>query len=284
MSSLVTGCYLTAVHVVSQSEHIHTISCNHFEFYCMNHRALVPLQPGMAPPEFGSPMAAMSEDSIKRSYEMQQISPMFYPNLTEIGSRISGNNFARMLGAAMAQNDWNKLDEVRRGNNIAPPEVGLIYDAYVTKQGTIFNPVILIEAWPDTPSRWSDFINDYLGVEGNDAKQKWRDVDQVVVLTHTHQNMFWHWMVSEAYRLLLVYRFLLENPDIYIHIWGGAPLIQKWHDIFGIDKYALPLSILARLEGSHAIFFIDLDSSAKKMYAQSWFTTFNRSIDQMCHL
>lgn len=71
-------------------------------------------------------------------------------------------------------------------------------------------------------------------------KQKWRDVEQVLVLTHVHQDMFWHWMVSEAYRMLPLYHYLLAHPDIYIHINGGQSFIQKYSEMYGFPKYVAP--------------------------------------------
>ncbi len=71
-------------------------------------------------------------------------------------------------------------------------------------------------------------------------KQKWRDVEQVLVLSHVHQDMFWHWMVSEAYRMLPLYHYLLAHPDIYIHINGGQPFIQKYSEMYGFPKYVAP--------------------------------------------
>jgi hypothetical protein len=79
-------------------------------------------------------------------------------------------------------------------------------------------------------------------VQNGTLNQKWIDVDQILVLTHVHQDMFWHWMVSEMYRMLPLYHYMLAHPDIYIHINGGDYFIPKYVEMLGIDRYASPHS------------------------------------------
>lgn len=221
---------------VTKDPHVYTMSCTAFDLFCMRYLDFVPRRPGQT--MLGVRAAEMSENAVKNAYSLQQIPPIFYPNMSEVGKRISGNNFARVLAVEMANNNWDRLNEVRRGNNLGPTEVGIIYNAWVTRQGTVFSPGLFIEAWPDVASsRWPAFINDTMGVEPNGTmKQKWRDVEQVLVLTHVHQDMFWHWMVSEAYRMLPLYHYLLAHPDIYIHINGGQSFIQKYSEMYGFPK------------------------------------------------
>jgi hypothetical protein len=140
------------------------MSCTAFDLFCMRYLDFVPRRPGQA--MLGVKAAEMTESAIKNAYSVQQIPPVFYPNMSEVGKRISGNNFATQLGVAMANNNWERLNEVRRGNNIGPTEVGVIYNAWVTRQGTIFSPGIFIEAWPDVASsRWPAFLDDIMGAE-----------------------------------------------------------------------------------------------------------------------
>lgn len=180
----------------------------------------------------------MTETTLLAVYEAYQIPPRFYPNMTEIGKLVTGNHMARLISGWMMNNERDKFDQVRRGTNMVPPELAIIYNGYITQKGTIWNTDIVIEAWPDVVDRgkWAGFVDEYLGMEGHVTKQKWIDVKEIMVLTHEHQNMFWHWLVSEVYRILLVYRFLLANPDIYIHVWGGEVQVEKYRRFFGLDR------------------------------------------------
>jgi hypothetical protein len=149
---------------VTKDPHVYTMSCTAFDLFCMRYLDFVPRRPGQT--MLGVRAAEMSENAVKNAYSLQQIPPIFYPNMSEVGKRISGNNFARVLAVEMANNNWDRLNEVRRGNNLGPTEVGIIYNAWVTRQGTVFSPGLFIEAWPDVASsRWPAFINDTMGVE-----------------------------------------------------------------------------------------------------------------------
>jgi hypothetical protein len=142
------------------------MSCVHFDIFCANFRFFSPERPGQLAPKPGTKAAEMTDQGIKMAYELQEITPVFYPNLTEIGQRVTGNNFARVLGAAMAANDWGKLNDARRGANLSPPEIGIIYNGYVTKQGSVFSSGLLIEAWPDqATNRWPDFVDEIMGID-----------------------------------------------------------------------------------------------------------------------
>ena len=114
------------------------MSCAAFDVFCMRYLDLVPRRPGQA--MLGVRAAEMSESAIKNAHSVQQIPPIFYPNMSEVGKRLSGNNFAKLLAAEMANNNWDRLNEVRRGNNLSPTEVGVIYNAWVSRQGTVFSP------------------------------------------------------------------------------------------------------------------------------------------------
>jgi hypothetical protein len=63
-------------------------------------------------------------------------------------------------------------------------------------------------------------------------------VKEVVVLTHVHQYMFWHWMVDELYRIANLVPYLQANPDVYLHMGlGNRKLEAAFISFFNISPY-----------------------------------------------
>jgi hypothetical protein len=71
-------------------------------------------------------------------------------------------------------------------------------------------------------------------------------VKEVLVITHHHQEMFWHWLVNEAYRLFVALPYLQANPDIFIHISGGPSYAQRYERMFNIPRCVAPKTLNLR--------------------------------------
>jgi hypothetical protein len=69
---------------------------------------------------------------------------------------------------------------------------------------------------------------------------EWRKVKEVVVLSHTHQGMFWHLMVSEFFRIFTMLPYIQANEDVYIHLGWAYPhvLMDSLYEFVNIPKYA----------------------------------------------
>jgi hypothetical protein len=130
----------------------------------MHYLRFVPSPPGKN--LIGPRAAEMSDIGIRNAYKLLQIPPAFYPNASEVGKLITGNGFAKLLGQAMINGDWAKVNEARRGVNTDLPEVGITYNGWVSRHGSIFSPGILIEAWPDQAvSKWPTFVDQIMGTD-----------------------------------------------------------------------------------------------------------------------
>jgi hypothetical protein len=62
-------------------------------------------------------------------------------------------------------------------------------------------------------------------------------VKEVLVIMHHHQEMFWHWMMSEVYRLFVILPFIQANREIYVHIAGGPAYALRYEAMFGIPRF-----------------------------------------------
>jgi hypothetical protein len=64
-------------------------------------------------------------------------------------------------------------------------------------------------------------------------------VKEVVVISHTHQGMFWHLMVSEFFRIFTMLPYIQANEDVYIHLGWPYPhvLMDSLYKFINIPKY-----------------------------------------------
>lgn len=76
---------------------------------------------------------------------------------------------------------------------------------------------------------------------------EWKKVKEVVVISHTHQVMFWHMMVSEYFRLSTLLPYVQANEHIYIHLgWQFPnPLIKSLYAFLNISEYVSCFSFCA---------------------------------------
>lgn len=109
----------------------------------------------------------MTRESLLANFEADFIPPKFYPTMEEIGSMIGGNHVAIKIREHMLQGNMNQTLKHLRGENVEPPEIGLVYGALTTGCGTIISPWLGVPSWPDEPrdNGWQKFVDQYLKPE-----------------------------------------------------------------------------------------------------------------------
>lgn len=61
---------------------------------------------------------------------------------------------------------------------------------------------------------------------------------EVVVISHLHQGMPWHALVSEFYRIFALLPYVQAHQDILVHVTGiKGGMQEKLFPEFGIPRY-----------------------------------------------
>lgn len=76
---------------------------------------------------------------------------------------------------------------LRRGQNVHPPAVGVVYDAWVTKAGSVLGDDVFISMWPDT-FNLTEFRHQYFPTAQNQVGLQSLVSLQSGVLLHLHSS------------------------------------------------------------------------------------------------
>lgn len=76
-------------------------------------------------------------------------------------------------------------------------------------------------------------------IEQPDVFENVRKVKEVAVISHSHHGMYWHFMVSEYFRIFSMLPFLQANEDIYIHLGVNEqqPTFAHLYRLLNISGY-----------------------------------------------
>ncbi|ELR21725.1 uncharacterized protein ACA1_384600 [Acanthamoeba castellanii str. Neff] len=189
---------------------------------------------------FNSMCADMDSYTLLDRYYRFYQPPRFYPSIgPALALYRTKKDVLKPLVAAFQKEEYNDVTILRRGQNVHPPAVGVVYDAWITKAGSVLGDDVFISMWPDT-FNLTDFRHQYFPTAKNQTSKdgEWKKVKEVVVISHTHQVMFWHMMVSEYFRLSTLLPYVQANEHIYIHLgWQFPnPLIKSLYAFLNISE------------------------------------------------
>lgn len=221
---------------VGPSAFYSTMHCAHFNSYC----AFYPHsdEHHLDPPR----SSIMTSKALLAKFEANYVPPKFWPSFIDYAKRT--NAFFSL----------RSIKELSIGGNVEPPHVGIIYGAYITALGTVFSPMICIPCWPEEPAEtWPTFIEylfknqvilrtltyfDLICSLRNKNLQvtDWLEVKEVLVITHSHHSRGWHWLIGEAYRMLVMLPYLQAHPDIFIHISDAPMWAEQYEYLFDIPR------------------------------------------------
>ena len=191
--------------------------------------------------------ADMTSESLLARYDRLYVRPRYYPSAREAAAIYSAHRLAKPLGLALNRSDWEQVKRFQRGANTLPPAVAVIYDGWVTRSGSVLNTDVFIPTFPDSTNLTVFHRDFFLPPPANQTKPlivRWVPVREVVVIAHVHQNMFWHWVVSEFYRIFLLVPYLQANPDVYVQMGVGNKVLElAFLRMLNISAYGAPLVV-----------------------------------------
>ncbi len=159
---------------------------------------------------------------IDNLFESSFVHPQFHPPDTI--DRLPGGP----LREVMLGNDLREVKRNLRGRNKWAPSMGAIFQATVNDGGSLVSPgIFLPSAYDGKEQLWELY---------NSSKTRLPRYREILVVSHLHQDMFWHWSISQFFRMFPAVEFLRQNPDIPLHLSGDsndwnrkllAPLLGK---------------------------------------------------------
>jgi hypothetical protein len=79
---------------------------------------------------------------------------------------------------------YNDVTILRRGQNVHPPAVGVVYDAWITKAGSVLGDDVFISMWPDT-FNLTEFRHQYFPTAKNQVGAcRWHHFKRGVLFLH----------------------------------------------------------------------------------------------------
>lgn len=172
----------------------------------------------------------MTEQGIAEAFNQNYIPIRFFPDVETV-SNLMFEPKTKFVKFALQSKNESRIQLIRRGLNISPPSVGVIYDAYLTKGAGLFSDDVVI-------GNFGEYTKDLLEkatTMNETISQGYTRVKEVLMLSHIHHDMIWHRMVSENFRVFSIIPFIQRHPDIKIHITVyDSKVKQRVYDLFGI--------------------------------------------------
>jgi hypothetical protein len=94
--------------------------------------------------------AGMTPTTLREFYDHRYVTPRYYPNNSAAAAEYNTRKISKQLGQAINKSDWEMVSRLRLGVNVRPPSVGIIYDGWVTKSGSVLSSDRFLPHWPDS--------------------------------------------------------------------------------------------------------------------------------------
>ncbi len=208
-NSRVSLAKLLAKAISCNSSNVMVLPCTEFDLFCRR--------------------ANMTEKLVTRNYYSNYfIPPRLHPSekREEIIKSIVGHE--NVYQPLLRKQDMKQLSTLFLGSNTAPPEIAVVFDGIISEHGSVLSNGVWLANFCDTDQKMNEMRN------WNKTYFGWKRAHkrEIVVLSHWHSNMFWHFMIGQYFRIFPLLDFLLKHNTIPIHLQDSE---HDWnHEFFGM--------------------------------------------------